>query len=118
MPGNPLYTYPWDDFQKNQKRTILKTPNVPLAYRRVEGKYGLAYNAENLKEPERYRNGLIGQELNELFNQKFPEPCISKENPFSEFLLKENNRWEIDLDNYLKWIHNNLHYLPLTKEET
>ena len=118
VPGNPLYTYPWDDFQKNQKRTILKTPNVPLAYRRVEGKYGLAYNAENLKELERYKNGLIVQELNELFNQKFSGPCISNEDPFSEFLLEENNKWEIDLDNYLKWIHNNPHCLPLTKEES
>lgn len=118
VPGNPLYTYPWDDFQKNQKRTILKTPNVPLAYRRVEGKYGLAYNAENLKELERYRNRLIEQELNESFNQNFPEACISVKDPFSEFLIKENNEWKIDLDNYLKWIHNNPHSLPLTKEES
>ena len=118
VPGNPLYSYPWDDFQKNQKRTILKTPNVPLAYRRVEGKYGLAYNAENLKELERYKNGLIERELNELFNQKFPDHHISADDPFGKFLIKVNNNWNIDLDNYLKWIHNNPHCLPLTVEES
>jgi uncharacterized protein (TIGR01319 family) len=51
---NPLYLYPGDDRKKKVKRTILKTPNTPLAYRRVEGKYGLSYNAENLKELERF----------------------------------------------------------------
>jgi len=118
VPGNPLYTYPWDDFQKRQKRTILKTPNVPLAYRRVEGKYGLAYNAENMKELERYRSGLIEQELNELFNQNFPDCRILADDPFSEFLVKENNQWKINLDDYLKWIHDNPHSLPLTREES
>jgi len=30
---------------------------MPLAYRRVEGKYGMAYNAENLVEIDRYQSG-------------------------------------------------------------
>ena len=118
VPGNPLYTYPWDDFQKRQKRTILKTPNVPLAYRRVEGKYGLAYNAENLKELKRYQNGSIQQELNKLFNQNFPDCCISANDPFSQFLIKQDTQWQTNLDDYLQWIHSNPHRLPLTREES
>jgi uncharacterized protein (TIGR01319 family) len=52
---NPLYLYPGTDEQRKVKRTILKTPNVPMVYRRVEGKYGLSYNAENLKELKIWR---------------------------------------------------------------
>ncbi len=54
---NPLYSYLGDDPLRKVKRTILKTPNTPLAYRRVEGKYGLAYDAENVKELERFQSG-------------------------------------------------------------
>jgi uncharacterized protein (TIGR01319 family) len=51
---NPLYLFPGKDARRKVKRTILKTPNVPLIYRRVEGKFGLSYNAENLKELESF----------------------------------------------------------------
>lgn len=117
VPGNPLYTYPWDDPRKRQKRTILKTPNVPLAYRRVEGKYGLAYDAENLVELERYKNGAMQRDLNELFNQKFSDRHVPENDPFSRFLIGRDGKIEIDLGSYLKWIHDNPHSLPLTREE-
>ena len=71
--SNPLYRYPWEDAKKKVKRTILKTPNYPLAYRRVEGKYGLAYNAENLMELEKFKNGSVEKEISALFNQKYPD---------------------------------------------
>jgi hypothetical protein len=50
VSDDPLYAYLGDDPLRKVKRTILKTPNTLLAYRRVEGKYGLAYDAENVKE--------------------------------------------------------------------
>jgi uncharacterized protein (TIGR01319 family) len=117
VSGNPLYIYPWEDPQKRQKRTILKTPNVPLAYRRVEGKYGLAYDAEYLIEMERYQNGAMQQDVNELFHQSFPECHIPDDDPFNHFLIERNGKREIDLGNYLTWIHDNPHHLPLSREE-
>ncbi len=69
---NPLYTYAGDDHAKRLKRTILKTPNTPLAYRRVEGKYGLSYNAENIKELPRFQQGTMSHDLNRFLTQKFP----------------------------------------------
>lgn len=117
VPGNPLYVYPWDDASKKQKRTILKTPNVPLAYRRVEGKYGLAYDAEYLIELDRYQNGIMQRALNELFNQRFPDCHIAENDPFKCFLVQRDGGREIDLSGYLKWIHDNPHSLPLTREE-
>ncbi|MCP3677659.1 MAG: hypothetical protein GY721_08775, partial [Deltaproteobacteria bacterium] len=130
VSGNPLYIYPWNDPQKRQKRTILKTPNVPLAYRRVEGKYGLAYDAEYLVELERYKNGAMQRDLNELFHQSFPDCHIPEGDPFNRFLIERDGRshdvprtlevrgtYEIDLDNYLTWIHDNPHHLPAAREE-
>jgi uncharacterized protein (TIGR01319 family) len=63
VDDNPLYQFPGDDPQRKVKRTILKTPNVPLVYRRVEGKYGLSHNAENLKELNRYQDGTMAREM-------------------------------------------------------
>ena len=36
VSDNPLYQFPGSDPQRKVKRTILKTPNMPLVYRRVE----------------------------------------------------------------------------------
>ena len=68
---NPLYQFPGDDNLRKVKRTILKTPNVPLVFRRVEGKYGLAYNAENIKELERFKDGRMAADMAKL-SRKLP----------------------------------------------
>ncbi|MBC7340077.1 MAG: glutamate mutase L [Firmicutes bacterium] len=70
--SNPLYSYPGDDPRKKVKRTILKTPNAPLAYRRVEGKFGLAYDAENLLELPHFADGSAAKDLSRKFWQRFP----------------------------------------------
>jgi len=114
--SNPLYLYPWDDPKKKVKRTILKTPNYPLAYRRVEGKYGLAYNAENLMELEKFRNGKVEKEISDCFNQKYPN-FQGNGDHLDQFLVRQEGRWYIKLGKYLKWIHNNPHIMPKTEEE-
>lgn len=117
VPDNPLYIYPWDVAEKRNKRTILKTPNMPLAYRRVEGKYGMAYNAENLVEIDRYQSGEMQRELNELFSKRFSKFSLSSDDSFGAFLKKDGKGYEIDLGNYINWIHNNPHELPKSREE-
>jgi hypothetical protein len=114
--SNPLYLYPWDDPKKKVKRTILKTPNYPLAYRRVEGKYGLAYNAENLMELEKFRSGKMEKEISDWFNQKYPN-FQGNGDHLDQFLVRQEGRWYIKLSEYLKWIHNNPHIMPKTEEE-
>ena len=114
--SNPLYRYPWEDAKKKAKRTILKTPNYPLAYRRVEGKYGLAYNARNLMDLERYKNGEIKKSIDEAFNEKYPN-YDGKSKNCSHYLQAKNGKWEVKLDEYLKWISDNPHIQPETEEE-
>ena len=114
--SNPLYLYPWDDPKKKVKRTILKTPNYPLAYRRVEGKYGLAYNAENLMELEKFKSGKIEKEISDWFNQKYPNFQRNGDH-LDQFLVRQEGRWHIKLSEYLKWIHHNPHIMPKTEEE-
>lgn len=41
VSDNPLYTFPGDVALRKVKRTILKTPNVPIVFHRVESKEGL-----------------------------------------------------------------------------
>jgi hypothetical protein len=72
---NPLYAYPGDDPLRKVKRTILKTPNTPLAHRRVEGKYGLAYDAENVKELERFQSGAMERDLEAFLLGEYPAFC-------------------------------------------
>ncbi len=69
---NPLYDYQGDDPLRKVKRTILKTPNTPLAYRRVEGKYGLAYDAENIKELQRFQSGRMQRDLEAFLLDEYP----------------------------------------------
>jgi len=114
--SNPLYLYPWDDAKKKVKRTILKTPNYPLAYRRVEGKYGLAYNARNLLDLERYKSGEMKKVLDEQFNEKYPNFKGDCEN-YDRYLKASNGKWEVKLEEYLKWISANPHIQPETEEE-
>ena len=116
VKSNPLYAYPWEDEKKRVKRTILKTPNAPLAYRRVEGKYGMSYNAVNLMEIERFRTGEMKRELETYFNDKFPafEPG---DNAFGSFFSRADGRWTFDLESYLKWIFQNPHALSVCREE-
>ena len=101
---NPLYAYPGDDHAKRLKRTILKTPNTPLAYRRVEGKYGLSYNAENIKELPRFQQGTMARDLNRFLTKKFPGITLDSADQFSQFVNRVSWELNVDLDGYLSWI--------------
>ncbi|MGD9093237.1 MAG: glutamate mutase L, partial [Anaerolineales bacterium] len=109
---NPLYSFPGDDAQRKVKRTILKTPNVPLIYRRVEGKYGLSYNAENLKELERFQNSSMARDLNRYLAERFPDEFAPGDDQFRSFVFRKNGSSELALDEYLSWISQNPHQTP------
>ncbi len=117
VTDNPLFVYEGADNSKHVKRTILKTPNTPLAYRRVEGKYGLAYNAENLKELERFKSGTLQQELSAVLAQHFPKTFAPHKDQFRQFLVNRNDHVEVDLDQYLSWMTANPHVVPKTALE-
>jgi uncharacterized protein (TIGR01319 family) len=112
VDDNPLYAFPGDDAQRKVKRTILKTPNVPLIYRRVEGKYGLSYNAENLKELERYQDGSMVRDLNHYLSNRFPTALVTGDDQFANFVSRNNGTKEVDLGSYLSWISQNPHHTP------
>ncbi|GIK37312.1 MAG: hypothetical protein BroJett011_11450 [Chloroflexota bacterium] len=114
---NPLYVYPGDDRTKRLKRTILKTPNTPLAYRRVEGKFGLSYNAENIKEIPRYQRGAITRDLNRFLSEKFFNVSLDPADPFSEFVSPTSWGLTVDLDGYLNWISAHPLDMPATRLE-
>jgi uncharacterized protein (TIGR01319 family) len=114
---NPLYLFPDDDPQRKVKRTILKTPNVPLVYRRVEGKYGLSYNAENLKELQRYQSGTMARELSQYLAARFSQEFGSGNDQFRHFVRSRNGSSQVDLDDYLSWITQNPHEMPTTTLE-
>jgi uncharacterized protein (TIGR01319 family) len=112
---NPLYIFPGDDPRRKVKRTILKTPNAPLAYRRVEGKYGLSYNAENIMELKRFRDGSMNRELNDYFNRRYPD-FQQQGDPFDRFAARTTGGWAIRLEEMLRWIHSHPHVMPVTPE--
>jgi uncharacterized protein (TIGR01319 family) len=116
VSDNPLYDYQGDDPQRKVKRTILKTPNTPLAYRRVEGKYGLAYDAENLKELRRFQSGVMERDLEAFLLEEYPEFSPGDE-AFGRFVQRLDGRLDIDLDSYLSWLSANPHHLPTSDEE-
>ena len=113
---NPLYAYEGDDPIRKVKRTILKTPNTPLAYRRVEGKYGLAYDAENVKELDRFQNGAMRRDLEDFMLQEYPEfqPVADD---FGDFVERRDGRLDFDLDRYLSYLTANPHALPSSEQE-
>jgi len=113
---NPLYAYPGDDPLRKVKRTILKTPNTPLAYRRVEGKYGLAYDAENVKELERFQSGAMERDLEAFLLGEYPA-FRPDDDAFGDFVQRTNGRLDFDLDRYLSWLTANPHALPASEEE-
>ncbi|MBI4787822.1 MAG: glutamate mutase L [Chloroflexi bacterium] len=114
---NPLFVYEGPDHSKRVKRTILKTPNTPLAYRRVEGKYGLSYNAVNLKELERFKNGTMQHELSAFLSQHFPNQFAAGDGQFGQFVFSRNGHAGVDLDRYLSWITAHPHSVPQTALE-
>ena len=114
---NPLYQYFGDDPQRKVKRTILKTPNVPLVFRRVEGKYGLAYNAENIKELERFKNGSMATDMARYLSNYLPSEFRPGDGQFTRFLSQRNGSVEIDLNSYLSWISQNPHKTPVNTLE-
>jgi uncharacterized protein (TIGR01319 family) len=113
---NPLYDYMGDDPLRKVKRTILKTPNTPLAYRRVEGKYGLAYDAENVKELARFQSGIMRRDLEAFLLAEYPafQPA---DDDFGAFSRRWDGRLRFDLDGYLSWLSANPHALPTSDEE-
>jgi len=113
---NPLYAYEGDDPQRKVKRTILKTPNTPLAYRRVEGKYGLAYDAENVKELERFRDGSMKHDMEAFLLEEYPD-FRPVDDAFGRFVARYNGRLNISLDQYLTYLTANPHALPASEEE-
>ena len=116
VSDNPLYEYPGDDPVRKVKRTILKTPNTPLAYRRVEGKYGLAYDAENVKELERFRDGSMKRDLEDFLLREYPG-FRPGDDDFGSFARRVNGRLDFDLDRYLSYLTANPHALPSSEEE-
>ncbi|MEW6400988.1 MAG: glutamate mutase L [Chloroflexota bacterium] len=115
--GNPLFVFEGLDSTRRLKRSILKTPNTPLAYRRVEGKYGLAYNAENLKELDRFNSGAMQRELSVFLTARFPKDFAPSQDQFGQFLNSRNTHVEVDLDRYLSWITAHPHAIPQTAVE-
>jgi uncharacterized protein (TIGR01319 family) len=113
---NPLYEYSGDDPRRKVKRTILKTPNTPLAYRRVEGKYGLAYDAENVKELERFQSGAMKRDLEAFLLDEYPA-FRPGDDEFGGFVQRTNCQLDFDLDRYLSWLTANPHALPSIDEE-
>jgi hypothetical protein len=113
---NPLYDYRGADPLRKVKRTILKTPNTPLAYRRVEGKYGLAYDAENIKELERFRNGAMKRDIEAFLLGEYPA-FRPGDDAFGGFVQRLNGRLDLDLGRYLDWLSANPHALPTRDEE-
>ncbi len=114
---NPLYVYPGGDNTKRLKRTILKTPNTPLAYRRVEGKYGLSYNAENIKELPRFQRGSMVRDLNHFLTDKFPQVELDPADQFTPFVSQTSWGLVIDLDGYLSWVSAHPLDMPRTRLE-
>jgi uncharacterized protein (TIGR01319 family) len=114
---NPLYLFPGDDPKRKVKRTILKTPNVPLVYRRVEGKFGLSYNAINLKELPRFQDKSMAREMSEYLSGRFPDKFGPGEDQFRRFIRSYNGFYQVDLDSYLTWISKNPHTTPRTQLE-
>jgi len=113
---NPLYDYQGEDPRRKVKRTILKTPNTPLAYRRVEGKYGLAYDAENIKELDRFQSGRMKRDLQAFILLEYPD-FQPGDDAFGRFARRWNGRLHFDLESYLDWLTANPHALPSTEEE-
>ncbi len=114
---NPLYVFPGQDARRKVKRTILKTPNVPLVFRRVEGKFGLSYNAENIKELSRFKDGSLARELASYLEQRYPNEMLPDDNQFRRFVLRSNGKTAVDLDGYLSWISQHPHASPNTPLE-
>jgi uncharacterized protein (TIGR01319 family) len=113
---NPLYAYPGNDPIRKVKRTILKTPNTPLAYRRVEGKYGLAYDAENVKELDRFQSGAMKRDLESFLVWGYPN-FHPNEDDFGDFVRRMGDRLDFNLDRYLSYLTANPHALPSSDEE-
>ena len=111
--SNPLFVYNGTDETRKNKRTILKTPNVPLTYRRVEGKHGLSYNAANLMDIERFKCGKISDELNAFISKIAPD-FPREQDQLSEFI--NNNHFEVE--KYLRWISDHPQRLPQSYFET
>jgi uncharacterized protein (TIGR01319 family) len=109
---NPLYLFPGSDARRKVKRTILKTPNVPLIYRRVEGKFGLSYNAENLEELDSFESGKMAAEMASYLARRLPADFQPGDGQFTQFVSARNGGLEIDLGSYLSWLSSNPHKTP------
>jgi len=82
----------------------------------VEGKYGLAYDAENVKELGRFQDGTMERDLEEFLLQEYPD-FRPGDDDFGDFIAPRNGRLDIDLDRYLSYLTANPHALPSSDEE-
>jgi hypothetical protein len=60
--------------------------HITVVYRSVEGKYGLSYNAEIIKELERFQDGSMAQDLNRLLAQHFADEFAPGNDQFRNFV--------------------------------
>jgi hypothetical protein len=83
----------------------------PWSYRRVEGKYGLSYNAENLKELEQFKigNGSAAGACPISLRGRFPAYRPGDDQASWAICHRADRPVEINLDGYLSWISDNPH---------
>jgi len=70
---------------------------------------------ENILELKRFRDGSLNRELNRYFNKRYPD-YRSQGDPFDQFARHQVGRWEIGLEEILRWIHTHPHVTSVTPE--
>jgi hypothetical protein len=64
----------------------------------VEGKYGLSYNAENLKELGRFKSGAIAADMADYLAERMPDDFRPGSGQFTQFLTNGSGRAELIAD--------------------
>jgi hypothetical protein len=83
----------------------------------VEGKYGLSYNAENIKEISRFQRGSMVRDLNRFLTERFPDVTLDPSDRFSQFVSQTGTGLVVDLDAYLTWVSAHPLDMPRTRLE-
>lgn len=112
-----LYHFPWPDQRRRNKRVIHRTPNDPLVFRRVEGKFGMSYNAENLMELARFRDGSMQRDMVNYLRSRYPG-FRPDGRGWTQFFSGAGPKLEFNLAGYLGWLSRQPDNLPRTPEET
>ncbi len=108
---NPLYE------GKDNRRTRDLEPNLPPVTRRVEGKFGLSFNAINLTDVNRWKEGKSSKFINEQF-QKIHSRYAGKDNSVLAKFFNPKRKQPIDVAEYLKYLSSNPGFIPKTKQES